>query len=587
MIMLRNTVSGKIVRFMLVEALLIMFFIITAGINNNIHAASISDSDKNELKSMFLQMLETTDTSEHDVSKYKIKNYTDLREIFEEVCKNEGELASICYTTTHIDTVNSKGYVSKVSLSCFENEKDFDKNYADIKETVDSILSGITDDMTDADKALYLHEALINRTTAVTNAEMRDRCEAGPLLFKRGNCFGYTLAYSYLLKRAGIESVRAYNKAHTWSVVKLDGEWYHVDVTWDDPISSADVDHKFFLRTDKEFQNDPVAADRHLNYTMKDSAGNNISATSTKYSDSFIHNVKNVGIMTFKDGYWQYSKDGKTYRGRLTDTEAQEVTEDAEDENPGSEAQEPADDEEEDEDEEDLSPWTMVIGAPAPSTPDPEPESEHAHETEAKFYLCKGDRTNFKPDNYISLGNGTITETEQLADDEDAILAALGEVPDYSSYLSDGQRVCWYSVKEVWDGWHVDGQIITDEEAQSSEAAAEEAVSEEAADISEEELEDPENEPESESEPAHTTTTAKFYICKGDRTNFKPDNFISLGNGTITKTERLADDEDAILAALGEVPDYSSYLSDGQRICWYSVKEVWDGWHVDGQIVSE
>ena len=625
MIMLRNTVSGKIVRFALIELFIMFFIFIVAGMSGKIHAASLSNSQKQELKSLFLDMLVTTDTSEHDISKYKIDSYTELRDIFDEVRTSDGELASFCYTVAQVSPVWSKGYITKVTFKPFENADDFDKNYEKIINNVDNILDGITPDMSDEDKVLYLHEALIDMTS-YDASKMSYKYATGPLLFGRGNCNGYAQAYTYLLKRAGIESAEIENKGHIWNAVKLDGEWYHVDTTWDDPVSSADVDHKFFLKTDKEFQNDPVAADRHLNYAMKDSAGNNISASSTKYSDIFIHNVKNVGIMTYKDGYWYYSQDGKNYRGHLTDTEAEEIVDNTETENNESETPAPAEEEDDEDDEDDLSPWAMVIGAPTPSNPEHElevePEPEPIVEASAMFYLCKGSRTNYKSSNYIRLGKGTITKTERLLDDEDAINSALGNVPAYNSYLAKDQRVCWYSIKKESDGWHVDGQIVTVEKPQSVESDSnapdepeiaptepepEEELSNadpETENIVEEEpvenepvAEKPvENEPVSEvptvnetipEEPQIKTTKAKFYLCKGNRKDYRASNYISLGSGTITRTERLLDDEDAINEALGNVPDYSSHLSEGQRVCWYSIKKEGDGWHVDGQIISE
>lgn len=56
-------------------------------------------------------------------------------------------------------------------------------------------------------------------------------------------CDGYSLAFEYLLQQCGIECVVVAGNAgsteadaagHAWNLVRLDGEWYEVDATWDD-----------------------------------------------------------------------------------------------------------------------------------------------------------------------------------------------------------------------------------------------------------------------------------------------------------------------------------------------------------------
>jgi len=45
---------------------------------------------------------------------------------------------------------------------------------------------------------------------------------------------------------------------HIWNAVYLDGSWLHLDLTWDDPVSSDGKDylqHKYFLITSKELEN--------------------------------------------------------------------------------------------------------------------------------------------------------------------------------------------------------------------------------------------------------------------------------------------------------------------------------------------
>lgn len=85
----------------------------------------------------------------------------------------------------------------------------------------------------------------------------------GAIINKECVCEGYAKAYKYLLNQVGIESVivigEAKNtkdqlEAHAWNYVKLEGLWYAVDVTWDDPIIigggklSNSSKYKYFLK---------------------------------------------------------------------------------------------------------------------------------------------------------------------------------------------------------------------------------------------------------------------------------------------------------------------------------------------------
>ena len=57
---------------------------------------------------------------------------------------------------------------------------------------------------------------------------------------RKGTCQGYTWTYMAVLRELGIECryVASDTIAHIWLTVKIDGEWYHSDATWDDPPSA-------------------------------------------------------------------------------------------------------------------------------------------------------------------------------------------------------------------------------------------------------------------------------------------------------------------------------------------------------------
>lgn len=72
----------------------------------------------------------------------------------------------------------------------------------------------------------------------------------GALIDGKAVCDGYTGAYNLFLKMEGIECRGLCNEDHIWTVAVLDGETYHIDVTWGDQDSFTDM--SFFAMTEEE-----------------------------------------------------------------------------------------------------------------------------------------------------------------------------------------------------------------------------------------------------------------------------------------------------------------------------------------------
>lgn len=95
----------------------------------------------------------------------------------------------------------------------------------------------------DAQKAIEDNEAFVEGSTAY-----------GCLVNGSAICGGYTNAYMYILNKCGIECSTVTgldpedDTPHIWNVVKMDGEYYHVDVTWDDPSRvGEEIDLKTYI----------------------------------------------------------------------------------------------------------------------------------------------------------------------------------------------------------------------------------------------------------------------------------------------------------------------------------------------------
>ena len=114
------------------------------------------------------------------------------------------------------------------------------------------------------DKALALHDWLVENTAYDTSYTYYG--SEGVLFHGKGVCNAYTVTYSRLLSAVGIRNYTVTGTAtdknsgssgsHAWVLAMLDGDWYHIDPTWDDPLPDGRERHTYFCLTDKEMARD-------------------------------------------------------------------------------------------------------------------------------------------------------------------------------------------------------------------------------------------------------------------------------------------------------------------------------------------
>ena len=60
------------------------------------------------------------------------------------------------------------------------------------------------------------------------------------------------------LERLNIKSYKVSSYNHIWNAIFLDGKWYHLDLTWDDPVTNDGKDyleHNYFLISTTKLHN--------------------------------------------------------------------------------------------------------------------------------------------------------------------------------------------------------------------------------------------------------------------------------------------------------------------------------------------
>lgn len=115
-------------------------------------------------------------------------------------------------------------------------------------------------DATDYEKVKAIHDYIINRVSYDQSYQKHTAYHA--LVNKSSVCEGYALAAYRMFLDAGIDCRIIVGTAdggpHAWNIVKVDGKWYNIDLTWDDPITSNGTQvlrYDYFLKNEEDFIN--------------------------------------------------------------------------------------------------------------------------------------------------------------------------------------------------------------------------------------------------------------------------------------------------------------------------------------------
>lgn len=136
--------------------------------------------------------------------------------------------------------LDSKFYYSgspadKMKLRYTDTPSNIRKKRKDMDTATQEILSKVTSGMSDYDMVKLFHDEIIRNVTYDTGGENN---VYGAFVNKRTMCQGYAGAFLRLCNLTGIPALSITgqtNEPHMWNMVRIDGEWYHIDLTWDDP----------------------------------------------------------------------------------------------------------------------------------------------------------------------------------------------------------------------------------------------------------------------------------------------------------------------------------------------------------------
>ncbi len=205
----------------------------------------------------------------------------------------------------------------------------YDNSYDDsaFVEAVREALAVVKPEMSDLEKAIVLHDYLaVNCEYDKENLDKGEIPDAsytayGTLVNRISVCQGYALAYKYLLNQVGIECLMVTSQAmnHAWNLIQLNGEYYQVDVTWDDPTWDliGRARHEYMFRSDTAFENNC----KHHDWNVTEgSEVVDYKATDTSYDNAFWLKCNAPLIFVEEDCYYiTYNGTGVINKNSLSD----------------------------------------------------------------------------------------------------------------------------------------------------------------------------------------------------------------------------------------------------------------------------
>ena len=178
-------------------------------------------------------------------------------------------------------------------------------------------LSVVKPGMTQLEKAVVLHDYLAVNCE-YDKARLDDKTlpqtsysAYGVLADGTAVCQGYALAYKLLLNKVGIDCYMVTSDAmkHAWNLIVLDGEYYQVDVTWDDPTwdMTGRAVHTYMFRSDAAFA-------KHSDWEI--TSGSEVvdyKATDTRYDSAFWTNCRSPLVITEDGCYFVAYENSSAY----------------------------------------------------------------------------------------------------------------------------------------------------------------------------------------------------------------------------------------------------------------------------------
>lgn len=234
--------------------------------------------------------------------------YMNLKDFTVDLNHDELEYMFNCvlYDNPEIFWVDSSYSFSKSPLGIFVepdyrcSPEEIKTKNAELQAAVNRVVALSGSDYSDYGKEKFFHDYICkNSVYDLSTYEGFGDTAYSVLVDGKAICEGYSRAMKLLLDSVGIysylvvgetENDEGKMEGHMWNVVSVDGEFYHVDLTWDDCDGElGEVNYLYFNMTDKDIRKDHFSI-----------APNDNNCTSEKFNYFYVNGLMFSDFNNFK-----------------------------------------------------------------------------------------------------------------------------------------------------------------------------------------------------------------------------------------------------------------------------------------------
>ncbi|MBO5551404.1 MAG: hypothetical protein J5966_05540 [Lachnospiraceae bacterium] len=178
--------------------------------------------------------------------------WASFRNVFEAVFNDHPELFWL--NTEYSSRYRNNGECLEIILSFNRTAQDLEGSAANFDAGAEKIGNAAYGNEYEQEKAV--HDAILNAFTYNLSAEMNQSAYSG-FVNNSTVCAGYARSFQYIMQQLGIPCYYCRGVAgepHAWNIIKLGGDYYNVDATWDD--SDQTWQYEYFNLSDAELNAD-------------------------------------------------------------------------------------------------------------------------------------------------------------------------------------------------------------------------------------------------------------------------------------------------------------------------------------------